>query len=1646
MDKNPTIANDQQQASEQLKQYIHAQLAVDVAPNVFAFAQQYLDHFPLEAWQGRKLNDVYACIYGLWTFIQTHDFNKPKVSIFNPNLEEHGWSCEHTIVTVLHENMPFLVDSIRMEMNRRSIPIAVLKSTLLTICRNSEHRCTELFPRHDPNAKALGEQKCSIESLVYLEINEQTSEQTIRDLTHSIKAILQDVNAVVDDYQAMRNQAIALADQLRHWDKSALANDELIDQLDETQALLYWLTRDHFTFLGCATYTVNQTPEPDDQVILKEQPDGRLGIAKRHGDIMEQYLNDSRNPGMMDFYHSFSPMTFSKSPVRSRVHRRVYPDYILIKCYDKTGRIVNIQVFLGLYTLRVYNVNPAEIPFVRRKVEEVTARSGMLPYSYDGKVHRQIIDVFPKEELFQSTVEELLSNTLAVASVHEQNAIRFIMRKGCFGRFINSILYVPRDIFNTNFRQQAQSLVAEAIGAIDHEYATYLSESTHARLYMIFLVDPNHSVDYDVKQLEEKIIAISRSWQDHLRDALIDNWGEGKGGNLYRQYDQAFPASYQENFDARLAVNDISTIGELQSKDDMATNFYQPVGFDISAMRFKVFRLYQRLELSDVVPVLEHLGLRVRGVHPYKIRRNDGATIWLLDFDLTFGLPVTIDVRAAKAYFQEAFVAIWEGKAESDAFNRLVLGARLNWREVSMLRAYASYMKQTQFNFSHAYIANTLANHLEITRNLVAIFKVRFDPRINQDAHQEDTNDHKRAIRLQKKIIESLDKVDNLNEDQIIRRYLDLISNTLRTNFFQTNTDNNPKPYITLKLNPKNIPDMPPPSPDYELFVYSPHMEGVHLRGGKVARGGIRWSNRLEDYRTEILGLLKAQQVKNAVIVPCGAKGGFISKHPPVDGDRKALLDDGINCYRLFIQGLLDVTDNLVDGKITPPPAVVRHDKDDPYLVVAADKGTATFSDEANLIASSRHFWLGDAFASGGSQGYDHKKMGITARGAWISVQRHFRENDINIQEESCTVIGIGDMSGDVFGNGMLLSEHLCLVAAFNHQHIFVDPTPDPSVSFKERQRLFNLPRSTWNNYKKNLISTGGGVFSREAKSITITPQMQQAFGIEEKQLTPMALIHALLKAPVDLIWSAGIGTYVKASDETHAHADDKTNDGLRVDANELGCKVFAEGGNLGMTQAARVEYSLNKGKCNTDFIDNAAGVDCSDHEVNIKILLDDVVAKGGMTQKRRNELLETMTNDVANLVLKNNYRQAQAISIAEYQSFKRLGEYRHFISALEEQGRLDRRLTNTPEEETMLERQAQKKSLTRPELSVLLSYAKTHIKEALIADNLDKNDYMSKAVFDVFPSVMHKPFHDNILNHRLRKEIVATQVANDMVNNMGITFYMRLIESTSATPIMVARAYTTARDIYEMEKYLNDIEALDYQVSAQLQLQLITAIMQRVRQGTRWLLCNRREAINPEQEIATFGSSIKHLITILPDVLRNKPKKKWQARYDDLLAQGVPNVLAIRSIGLPSVYSGLGIIEAVNQTGRSIELVATVYFILGDKLDLLWLANQIADIAVKSYWQAIARQSFLDNLGSYMRILAVNVIEHCSEIDKVSEYIDEWMKEHASSLRRWRTMISGLQSALTIDFAMLSVSIRELHDLAKTCEENIRACPETSE
>lgn len=1629
---------------EEFNHYAASKLNGAELASLQRLAKKFFSHYPLEELVGRRLSDVFGSLYQWWQFIQGYDRQQPKIRLFNPNLIEDGWVCPHTALVVLQKDMPFLVDSIRIELNRRNIAIYTIKSTVLSVVRDGSHRLVELIEGENGQTvqQIAGEQ--SKEALIVMEISAHTDQTVLDDISQSLHRILAEVEFVVKDYHPMRSAALATEQNLNFAsDAVAAAN------VQQSKAFVQWLTEDKFTFLGYAEY---EFKEINGKKTLCEIPAQRLGLFRLRNESQSASTAlpvDDFNEGMARFHLVPQVITFSKSSARARVHRNAYSDYVIVKRFNPQGEVIGEVRFLGLYTSIVYLMSPTEIPLISTKVAKVFERTGLEASSHYGKNFRQLLETFPRNELFLSSGTELYDTLMGIAQINERSMVRLFMRADPFGKFMSFLVYVPRDYFSTKVRLAIQTLIGNAIGSHESEFTTYFSESILARVYLVFKVNSSTPVQVDVATLQAGIVNITRSWDDYLHTALLETHGEEASARLLREYRDAFSAAYQEEYDAPTAVQDIQSIHELTQNmqtDDAGSAakniamrlYHSQLGEPGAFVQFKIYLRDKTLALSDVIPVLENLGFRVVSESTYDIQTSSGTLFWLHDFKLAHQFSSIIDLPSLKENFTNAFAAIWHGLADSDAFNALITTAGLDWCEAVMLRAYSGYMHQTLFPFSASYMASALVNQAAITHKLVDFFTLKFNPA------SIDDNTPERIDTLRTDILAQLDAVQNLNDDRILRRFLALIDNTLRTNFYQLDGQGHIKPYLSFKFSPRKLQDIPAPRPLYEIFVYSPRMEGLHLRTSKVARGGLRWSDRLQDYRTEVLGLVKAQQVKNAVIVPSGAKGGFVCKKMPTNASREQQMQEGIACYQWFIRGLLDLTDNLVDGSICAPKNVVRYDEDDPYLVVAADKGTASFSDIANAISAEYNHWLGDAFASGGSQGYDHKGMGITARGAWISVQRHFREKDVDVQNEPVTVLGIGDMAGDVFGNGMLLSQSILMVAAFNHQHIFIDPNPDAAHSFAERQRLFTTPKTTWDDYDKSLISEGGGVFNRSAKSIPISAQMRTRFALDAASLTPMELINALLKSPVDLIWNGGIGTYVKASTETHADAGDKANDGLRVNGDELRCKVFGEGGNLGMTQRGRIEYCLHGGACNTDFIDNAGGVDCSDHEVNIKILLNEIVANGDLTQKQRNQLLVDMTDNVAQLVLHNNTRQTQAISIAQSEALQRSAEYRRFMNALQSAGRLDRKLEFLPTDEQLLERQTHGKSLTRPELSILISYAKAVLKEDLAATNIVDDEYLAKFIETAFPHKIAQLFPLALRNHRLRREIVATQIANDMVNTMGISFAQRLMESTGASVGDVAKAYIIARDIYAMPEFLAALDGAGTKVPAERQLQLINMMMRKIRRAARWFLRNRRSYLLPASEVELFATGMQTINAQLPELLVGDALTEWQESAQKLRAFGLSDNL-ISCVAHPAdLYSGLSVVEAARIANQDIGQLAKMYFALGNYLSLPWFSAQISNLPVDNFWQAMARETYLGDLESQLRSLSISLMRFYDDQLPLEQLIQRWSNQHRLLIARWKSMVNELQAVNGTDFAMVAVALRDLLDLAQASQhcESLDFCP----
>jgi glutamate dehydrogenase len=1312
------------------------------------------------------------------------------------------------------------------------------------------------------------------------------------------------------------------------------------------------------------------------------------------------------------------PVVVTKANTRSTVHRDGYTDYVGVKRYDADGQVVGEHRFIGLFTSSAYASRISETPLLRRKVEAIARRAGFPEGGHLAKALQHTLETFPRDDLFQITDEELYATAQGILGIGERHRLRLFLWQDPYERFVSCLVFVPREAFSTQLRLKFQRLLLQVLGGSHVDFDVLLSGTQLARIHFTVRIAPNPMPAIDRKDLERKLAAIARRWDDELRDALVEAEGEAAGLALDRRWSAAFPLAYRERVSPRAAVHDLRKMSGLTPEQPLALALYWPFGGAEGSLGLKVYRLGAPVVLSDSLPMLEHMGVRVLAEDNHRIEDGGAAPIWLHDFALQARPNAEIDQQALARLFEDTFARVFRGEVENDDFNRLVLLAGLAAEEIVVLRAYAKYCKQIGFAQSQATISATLANHPRLARMLVSLFRLRFDPQ---------ASDNTAAASQVNALEQALEKVGNLSEDRVLRQLLALVQATLRTNFWRTGVGTSAgsgrrRPFLSFKLDSSKVPGLPEPRPLYEIFVYSPRFEGIHLRGGKVARGGLRWSDRPDDFRTEVLGLVKAQMVKNTVIVPVGSKGGFVLKKAPPASEREAYMKEGVACYQDYLRGLLDLTDNLVAGQTVPPPMVVRIDGDDPYLVVAADKGTATFSDYANAISAEYAHWLGDAFASGGSQGYDHKAMGITARGAWESVKRHFRELGLDTQSTDFTVVGIGDMSGDVFGNGMLLSPHIKLVAAFDHRHIFIDPAPDTKASFAERERLFKLPRSSWADYDTGLISEGGGIWARSEKSMALSPQARAVLGIAAERLTPTEVVTAILKAPADLLYNGGIGTYVKATSESHADVGDRANDALRIDGAELRCKVVAEGGNLGFTQRGRIEAALAGVKLNTDAIDNSAGVDTSDHEVNIKILLGIAVADGELTEKQRNALLPQMTEQVAALVLRDNYFQTQALSIGGRLAAQMLDAQARFIRFLEKKGELNRAIEYLPGDDQIADRKLKGLGLTSPEQAVLLAYSKMWLNDELIASDLPEDPWVATALERYFPTQLKERFAAYIPRHPLRREIIATHVLNSMVNRVGPTFVHRLGEITGATPPQVVRAYLASREVFGMVPLWQLIEALDAQVPDEVQAQMVITLRGLVTRATTWFLRSRRLFEPTQQQVARFAPAVGALRAHLENSVARSPRAtRW-------IAAGVPEAVATQVDAAEVVFNALDIAEIAEASKHPLEQTAQVHAGVGERLGLQRMQQQIEGLPADNFWQGLAKLALSDDVTDLQRSIALQAVSHHE--GQAKEILDRWEHGNHQALERARRLLAELQDTPGSDLAMLSVALRELRNL----------------
>jgi glutamate dehydrogenase len=1602
-----------------------SRLAADRRGAFDQFARDCFAQLDADDLAERRVEDIAGGLLSHWQWGAQRAAGTPKVRVLSPAIADDGWASRHSVIEIVNDDMPFLVDSTTVEINRHALTIHLLVHPVFSVTRDAAGTIAAF------GAATPGEKR---ESWMHIEIDRLVDAEQRRKLVEGVEKVLADVRAAVGDWPAMVTR---LAEAIAELATPVPGLPQ--EQVAESRAFLEWLAQDHLVLLGCRKHDLVVL---DGAEALRLVPGSGLGVLRetaeerQGGGAAPVPLPPSARALARD---PLPVLVVTKANTRSTIHRPGYTDYVGVKRYDAAGQVVGEHRFLGLFTSSAYSARVSETPLLRGKVEAIARRAGLPSGGHRAKALAHILETYPRDDLFQIGDDELYEAALGILALGDRQRLRLFLRRDPFDRFVSCLLYVPRESFSTDLRTKCQQILTAAFNGVSNDFDVLLGEGALARIHVVVRTVPGTLPAYDRREIEAKLADVARRWVDKLRDALVDAEGEARGLALFKRWSQAFPNDYRARVDPRAAVADVRKLAETSAAGPLALALYKPLGAEPGVWGFKVYRRGGAVVLSDSLPMLERMGVRVMGEHNHRIvdhAAGGGDWVSLHDFDIRAPIAEEAEAHEVARRFEDGFARVFAGEVENDDFNRLILRAGLPADEVVILRAYARYNKQIGFALSQATIEAALAAQPHIARMLVQLFKLRLSPVERDDAAAASQVN---AIHL------ALEKVSVLSEDRALRQLLGLILATLRSNCWRTGAGHSGasgprRGFVSFKFDCSKVPGLPEPKPLYEIFVYSPRFEGVHLRGGKVARGGLRWSDRPEDFRTEVLGLVKAQMVKNTVIVPVGSKGGFVLKKAPPSGptpaDREAFMKEGVACYQDYLRGLLDLTDNLVGGRVVPPPHVVRHDGDDPYLVVAADKGTATFSDYANAVSAEYGHWLGDAFASGGSVGYDHKAMGITARGAWESVKRCFRERGVDIQSTPFTVAGVGDMSGDVFGNGMLLSRHIKLVAAFDHRHVFLDPDPDAAVSFAERERLFKLPRSSWADYDAALISAGGGVWSRNEKSVPVSPQVRAVLGIDALDdkggLTPTELISAILKAPVDLLYNGGIGTYVKASTEVHADAGDRANDAVRVNGRDLRCKVVGEGGNLGFTQRGRIEAALfgNGGagvSLNTDAIDNSAGVDTSDHEVNIKILLGLAIADGEMTAKQRNTLLAQMTDEVATLVLRDNTFQTQCLSITHRLGTRLLEQESRFMRFLEKQGRLNRAIEFLPSDDEIAERKAlggERARLTTPERAVLLAYGKMWLFDEIMASDLPEDEWVGTALARYFPATLRERMAAYIPRHPLRREIVATHVLNSMVNRVGATFAHRISEMTGAKAHQVVRAYLLGREVFGVVALWQQIEALDNRVPDALQAEMLIHEGWLTSRATTWFLRSRRLAEPMAPTIERLMPAVAALAARLAPAASKSPHAvAW-------IGAGVPSALAARVASAEGLLDALDIAEVAASAARPFDEVCDVHAGVGERLGLARLRAQIDALPSDSHWSNRARAALGDDLAGLQRALAQQVLGG-SGGGAAAELIARWETAHAAPLERARKLLADLSEAKQADLAMLSVAMRELRNLA---------------
>ncbi len=1537
-----------------------------------------------------------------WQDFQTHELGTHRVSITNPEFKAQGKKADElTVIEVVNDNMPFLVDSVLDEIQDSKLEVHLVLHPTFIVERDTDGKLTSAI-RQKRKAKRADRQ----ESLIHIHVSRLDNEEARDALNERLNLVLRDVRSAVTDFKPMQER---LADTIDSYKTTNIEGSS--DELWEAIHFLEWMANDNFIFLGMRDYKFDGgieegelSPYEGTGLGLLSDPDVR--VLRRGSEFVQI------TPEIREFLMKPEPLIIAKANVKSRVHRRVHLEYIGAKLFDDDGEMVGELRIVGLFASTAYTEPTSTIPFLRRKAGSVMARAGYDPQSHSGRALINVMEAFPRDELFQIDRDTLYEFAIAILQLDERPRIRVLSRVDKFDRYVSILCFVPRDRYTTEVRLHIGTYLANIYeGRLSAWYVTYL-EGALARVHFIVGRDKGETPTPAQEELESAVADLVRTWPDSLRGALKDRYDPVKARHLSERYALAFHGGYKEVYNAETALSDVVKVESMSKKRDTAITFFQVSDTQSERLSLKVYHLNSPIPLSARVPLLENMGFKVINERTYRITPADTPLCYLHELALEQISGGAIEfTKDLKDRLESLFMAIWTGQAENDGYNKLVLTAGLAWRDIAAVRALSKYLRQTGIRFSEDYMWTTLNNYPAIAAKLVELFQLRFDP---------STKDSDRTLgtaRLENELSTELDGVSSLDDDRILRRFQNAIDSILRTNFYQVDAKGMPKTTFSFKVASRKIIDLPEPKPYREIFVYSPRVEGVHLRFGTVARGGLRWSDRPQDFRTEVLGLVKAQQVKNAVIVPVGAKGGFVPKMLPTTGGREAWFKEGTESYKIFINALLDVTDNLADDVVQAPDNVQRYDGDDPYLVVAADKGTATFSDTANGISESRDFWLGDAFASGGSAGYDHKKMGITARGAWEAVKRHFREMNRDIQTEPFTAAGVGDMSGDVFGNGMLLSKATKLIAAFDHRDIFIDPDPDPAKTWKERKRLFDMGRSSWQDYDTKLISKGGGVFSRQAKSIPLSAEMQSMLGISRSTATPQEIMTAILRMQVDLLWFGGIGTYIRATTETDADAGDRANDPIRIVAPEVGAKVIGEGANLGLTQLARIEFHKKGGRCNSDAIDNSAGVNSSDMEVNIKIALGAAVKAGKLDTEQRNVLLADMTDEVADLVLRNNYLQTLSVSMTEGRGQEDFGYQVRMMRQLEQAGLLNRHVEQLPDEAAVLEMVKNGQTLTRAELGVLLAYAKITLFDDLLESTVPDDAYLGRELFRYFPDQMAETYADEINSHRLRREIIATMLANSMVNRGGATFITRLKDQTGATASEIAQSFVAVRNSFGLTELNSEIDELDTKIDGALQLELYSRVQDLFLERVIWFKRNVSFADGIASVVGRFAEGILYLCPRLKTIVSEEQAAEFERHFKRYCDAGVPEPLATRLAWLPVEAAIPDVVIISEETGADLETAARTAVEVSDFFRIGPMDLMARKLMVADYYDGLALDRARSILSAALRSLSVQAIG--------AGGFENWLSTHEQSVERTvRTVNEILDGDLSVSKFSVAASL----------------------